>query len=398
MTLHSSATTSTAIHLFGFGTVGEGFYLLLHDAPQAHATISNIVVRSRSKARSLPDSAFQFSPEVTPSPFGAPLVVELIDQADDAFAIVSDALRKQIPAVSANKKMIATYLPQLLQLQESSTASLRYEGAVCGSIPILQLLDSYFGQEPLLSIQGIVNGTTNYILSAMQNNHTSYAEALKQAQGEGYAESDPTSDVKAWDAAYKLTLLNLHAFGEIISPKTILRMGIDTLDHSDLAFAKKKNKRIKLLATAQVVNHKLVTYVLPTFVANDSPFYHVDAEYNAIALEGKNVGQQFFKGKGAGAFPTASAVFADVQQVGKKLGYAYTKRKNPTALAADDASFLKVYIRTRTSALVTELPFASVTEGYIDQDYRYIIGTMSVANLKAYAPLIESDGGIIIAL
>jgi homoserine dehydrogenase len=397
MTLTSNAATPTSILLYGFGTVGEGLYLLLNDSLRPIAHVSDIVVRTKDKSRSLPQSAFLFAaPSDNASPF-TPTIVELIDRSEEALRIVTDALKKGIPCVSANKKMIATYLPDLLLLQDQSKSPFLYEGAVCGSIPILHLLDSYFAQEPFTALQGIVNGTCNYILSAMQNQQLSYATALEKAQAAGFAESDPTSDVKGWDAAYKLTILTLHAFGNVISPTAILRMGIDLLDDSDLAFAKKRNKKIKLIATAKVVNGELVTYVLPTFVDPESPFYSVDAEYNAIVLEGKNVGQQFYKGKGAGAFPTAAAVLSDIQNARLNKGYTLSKRSDALPTSSSSDALVKVYIRTRTAALITALPFTSVTEGYIDENYRYIVGTMRVAQLLEYARNIESDQGIIIA-
>jgi homoserine dehydrogenase len=397
MTLNSNAATHTSILLYGFGTVGEGLYLILNDTPQPIAQISNIVVRTKGKPRSLPQSAFLFAaPSENSSPF-APTVVELIDRSDEALRIVTDALKKGIPCVSANKKMIASHLPDLLLLQDQSKSPFLYEGAVCGSIPIIHLLDTYFAQEPFTALQGIVNGTCNYILSAMQNEQLSYATALEKAQAAGFAESDPTSDVKGWDAAYKLTILTLHAFGNVISPVAILRMGIDLLDDSDLAFAKKRNKKIKLIATAKVVNGALVTYVLPTFVEINSPFYTVDAEYNAIVLEGKNIGQQFYKGKGAGAFPTAAAVVSDIQNARLNKAYKLSKRSDGIPLSQSSDALIKVYIRTRTSALITALPFVSVAEGYIDEHYRYIVGTMRLAQLVEFAPEIENDQGIIIA-
>jgi homoserine dehydrogenase len=260
-------------------------------------------------------------------------VVELIDDAEAAYAIASRALRAGKPVVTANKRMIANKLPDLLRLQRETGVPFLYEAAVAGSIPILRVLEEHYANDPLHVIEGIVNGTTNYILSTMTRdrslNDPAYAGALKDAQAKGFAESDPTMDVEGWDASFKAVLLALHAYGATLRPDQVIRRGISSVRNGDIAFARREGAVIKLLARVRSTASGLCASVLPTLLPGGDPLARVDRELNAVRLEGAFSEGQWMVGKGAGAIPTASAVLSDLSAL--RGGYRYAYRKRVTA-------------------------------------------------------------------
>ncbi|MCW3077086.1 MAG: homoserine dehydrogenase, partial [Bacteroidetes bacterium] len=239
------------IGLFGFGCVGQGLYHVLNNSKGFTANITQIAVKDRTKERSLPTEIFTFNkydildnPEIN-------VIVELIDDADEAFEIVKYAIQKGKHVVTANKKLVATHLKELYELQEKHNVSLLYEASTCGSIPIIRTLEEYFDNEQLNKVSGIFNGTTNYILTKTINEKISYDAALKQAQEKGFAETDPTADVEGFDPKYKAVIIALHAFGVFAEPEKILNIGITTLHDNDIKYASEKGYKIKLVPTVK---------------------------------------------------------------------------------------------------------------------------------------------------
>ena len=391
------SNSNASIGLIGFGTVGEGLHLLLNHSNTVSAQIKQIVVKDRLKERSLPANQFQYELSSVLNNPAIDLVVELINNADDALLITTQSLKEGKPVVTANKKMIAENLTALSSLQSTYAGALYYEAAVCGSIPIIQLLERYFQFEPIKGLRGVFNGTSNFILTKIDEEKLDFDTALKQAQELGFAESDPTSDVGGYDALYKLVILTFHAFGTIVQPKDVLRFGIQNLSPRDIEFVRKSDRKIRLVPTAQLIDGKLALYVLPQLIEPNDALYSIRLETNAVELEGENTGKQFYSGLGAGAFPTSAAVLSDVQSALNGWKYAYRKQQL-TAVELTDELSIQVYVRTNNHSLLTSLPFTKVREGYIDNEYRYIIGQLSLEQLKKYAPLIEADGGIIIRL
>lgn len=391
------SNSNASIGLIGFGTVGEGLHLLLNHSNTVSAQIKQIVVKDRLKERSLPANQFQYELSSVLNNPAIDLVVELINNADDALQITTQSLKEGKPVVTANKKMIAENLTALSSLQSTYAGALYYEAAVCGSIPIIQLLERYFQFEPIKGLRGVFNGTSNFILTKIDEEKLDFDTALKQAQELGFAESDPTSDVGGYDALYKLVILTFHAFGTIVQPKDVLRFGIQNLSPRDIEFVRKSDRKIRLVPTAQLIDGKLALYVLPQLIEPKDALYSIRLETNAVELEGENTGKQFYSGLGAGAFPTSAAVLSDVQSALNGWKYAYRKQQLTTVELTNELS-IQVYVRTNNHSLLTSLPFTKVREGYIDNEYRYIIGQLSLEQLKKYAPLIEADGGIIIRL
>ncbi|RZK36405.1 MAG: homoserine dehydrogenase, partial [Hymenobacter sp.] len=188
--------TNITIGLFGFGVVGQGLHAVLERTPGLRARIGRIGVKNRTKARSLPAELFTFDKQDLLDDPGLDVIVELIDDADDAYLIVKEALLNGKAVVTANKKMLAEHLPELIELQKTTGTPLLYEAAACASLPVIRNLEEYYDTDLLASVEGIINGSTNYILTAMNRDGQPYAAALAKAQQLGFAESNPALDVE----------------------------------------------------------------------------------------------------------------------------------------------------------------------------------------------------------
>ena len=313
--------------LFGFGTVGQGTYQILQENPWLHLEIAGICIKNPGKERSLQQKCFTFRKEDILEDESIGLVVEAISDADEAFDIVKKALLAGKDVVTANKKMVCEHLAELLELQAGTGRILRYGAAVCGAIPVLDVLDAYLAHEPLQEVCGIVNGSTNFILGCMQDDKLDYQTALKQAQELGYAEADPALDVSGQDARNKLVITALHAFGQVLSPDEVVMRGIDSLPPFSVELAERSQKRMKLVAKVQRKNGRLYASVLPELLGSDHPLFSVDQENNRVLLQGKYSGLHQLSGRGAGALPTGTAVVADIREALAGRGYNYTKYK-----------------------------------------------------------------------
>ena len=293
------------IGLFGFGVVGEGIYKVLEEKPQLNAAIKKIVIKDNSKPRNAPSELFSTNADDILNDDEINVVVELISDADAAHDIIIKAFNKGKHVVSANKKLIADHHKELLDLQAKNNVSFLYEASVCGSVPIIRNLEEYFDNDLLNYVSGIVNGTTNYILTKMANENESYQDALKAAQESGFAEADPTADVEGFDASSKLAIITLHAFGKKIDVEQVIRKGITSLKVEDFKYAKEKNYTIKLIANSKI-NHQtgeITSTVLPTFVELNKTIALVNNEYNGVLIGSSLSDEQFLYGKGAGRFP-----------------------------------------------------------------------------------------------
>lgn len=369
------------IGLFGFGCVGQGLFHVLNNSKGFTANISKIAVKDKSKKRSLPENIFTFNkydilddPEIN-------VVVELIDDAEEAFEIVKYAIQKGKHVVTANKKLVATHLKELYDLQEKHGVSLLYEASTCGSIPIIRTLEEYFDNEQLNKVSGIFNGTTNYILTKTINDKISYTEALKEAQQKGFAESDPTSDVEGFDPKYKAVIIALHAFGVFAKPEEVLNIGITTLHENDIRYASEKGYKIKLVPTVKQVNGAVSIFVLPKFIKQQNALYFVDNEFNGVIVEGEFSGEQFLKGKGAGGHPTGAAVLSDISALSYDYKYAFKKLNQTFKSSITNNIFIKVYVRYNTIVDLQTLELENITEQYSGENYHYAVGLVNIETL-----------------
>ncbi|MGK6351137.1 homoserine dehydrogenase [Parapedobacter sp. DT-150] len=378
--------------IFGFGVVGQGLHDIIK-TKNLNLAIKRFVIKHPEKKRSLPAELFTTDASIVLDDPEINTIVELIDDADAAFDIVSTALRSGKNVVSANKKMIATHLEELVDIQHQYGTSLLYEGAVCGSIPIIRNLEEYYDNELLHSVTGIFNGSSNYILSKIFNENLEYATALKQAQDLGFAETDPTLDVGGFDAKFKLAIVASHAYGLYIAPDAILNLGIDKLDASDIRFAREKKVKIKLVPTAREINDKeVILYVLPKLVSPDNILYDVENEYNGVLVKAAFADEQFFYGKGAGGHPTGSAVLSDIAALRYGYRYEYKKHIEAGGLTYTTDWEIDVYLRYDDESLVEKLGFASVSERYYAQDFKYVIGRINLDHILKNKDIINREG------
>jgi homoserine dehydrogenase len=376
-------TKQLNIGLFGFGVVGEGIYEVLLQTPSLDASIKKICIKHPDKKRNADPSLFTTSYEDILDDPRINLVVELIDDAKEAYHIVTTALRRKKAVVSANKKMIAENLQELLLLQRETNTPFLYEAAVCGSIPILRNLEEYYDNDLLQSICGIVNGSTNYILTKIKEDKISYQQALIQAQQAGFAESDPSLDVEGYDAANKLVILLAHAYGMLVQPDKLLFSGITQLHPTDSAYASEKGYQVKLTAQARKLStDKVAAFVLPQFVTSESQLHNVKNEFNGIVIESKLADKQFLYGKGAGRFPTSSAVLSDIAALRYNYRYEYRKLNGLTRYQVSNDYYLKVYVSFDTWADINKWDFETLHEFHSTPTRQYLTGTIQIDKLS----------------
>jgi len=385
------------IGLFGFGVVGEGIYRVLQQTPSLSATIKKVCIKHPDKERSAPKSLFTTNYEEILNDPEIDLVVELIDDAKEAFKIVSTALRNKKPVVSANKKMIAEHLQQLIQLQSENEVSFLYEAAVCGSIPIIRNLEEYYDNDLLQSICGIVNGSTNYILTKIIDEGLSYGDALQKAQQLGFAESNPALDVEGLDPTNKLTILLAHAYGIIAKPEDLLHLGITRLHSTDTKFAEEKGYQVKLTAQAyKLSNGKVAAFVLPQFVRPESQLFAVKNEYNGVIIESKLADKQFLYGKGAGRYPTSSAVISDISALSYEYKYEYKKLNRKEKYTLTNNYYLKVFVSFNDWSEVNKWDFEQVSEFHSTEDRQYMLGLIHVEKLKSASWFLDASVSVVL--
>lgn len=379
MSFHKPLT----IGLFGFGVVGEGIYHVLRQTPSLQASVKKVCIKHPEKKRQAPAQLFTTSYDELLNDPEINLIVELIDDADEAYKIVTAAFRQGKSVVSANKKLIAEHLKELLWLQEEHNVSLLYEAAVCGSIPVIRNLEEYFDNDLLQSVCGIVNGSTNYILTKLSEGLT-YSEALLEAQQKGFAESNPSLDVEGFDPANKLTILLAHAYGLVNEPSHLLRQGITRLHAKDAAYAKEKGLKIKLIAQAKKLSDgKVAAFVLPQFIKEDSQLFNVSNEYNGVSIESKLADKQFFYGKGAGRYPTSSAVISDISAFSYNYKYEYKKLKRKEKASLTHNFYLRVFVSCAAWSDVNKWDFEQVDEYHSTFERQYIRGIIHAEKLQA---------------
>lgn len=351
------------IGLFGFGCVGQGLYDVLNNSRGFRSEIKKIVVKNPGKKRKLPIHYFAYDKNEILNDPEINLVVELIDNADDAFEIVKSALSNGKNVVTANKKMIAEHFEELVSLQVKYGTSVLYEASSCGSIPILRTLEEYYDNELLKAVSGIFNGSSNYILTKMQNENIDYQTALQQAKDLGFAESNPKLDVEGYDAKYKLMIVAGHSHGVFTRPEEVLNLGIQNLTLKDIEYAKKNNLKIRLIANTYKLDESRITlYVTPQFVTKDDPLYNVNYEYNAVTVEAAFSDKQLFIGKGAGGYPTGSAVLSDISANSYSYRYEYKKFHQADKYHYSTDVLLEIYARGENREALKEIDFETITE------------------------------------
>ncbi len=371
---------TSKIGLFGYGCVGQGFYKILQQSPNTNAEITKIVVKDKYKTRDLPDKHFFYQASDILLDNDINTVVELIDDADAAYDIVKSALKLGKNVVSANKKLIAEHLDELINLAQENQVTLLYEASVCASIPIIRTIEDYFKSDHIEGFQGICNGTTNYILSRTGQGLT-YDEALQEAQDLGFAESDPTLDVDGFDAKYKLAILLKHAFGVHAQPQQIFNCGIRHIKPAHVSFAEDRQAKLKLYSYAKQIEDKVIGFVAPFLVPQSHPNYNVENEFNAVNVNAEFAREQLFQGRGAGSVPTASAVLSDIQALQSGYFYSYTSVNDNYENAFTKDFYLNILLTAKDENSLDDLEFVHTENISVDGKNAFKTGWVHFKNL-----------------
>lgn len=370
------------IGLFGFGTVGRGLYDLLKAIPSPQVEIVRVCVRTPSKYADVTDVPFTDSADVL---FGDPevnFIVELIDDAEASWHIVRRALENRLPVVSGNKKMLARHLPELIEMQSRQGTALLYDASACGSIPVIRNLEEYYDNDLLISVKGILNGSSNFILSKIFNDGMPHPEALKLARELGFLESDPTLDLDGWDSLYKLVILTVHAFGVYVEPEQVFTFGITRMNDNDIRFARERDRRIKLVGHVEKCeDNRLTMSVMPQLISRSKYIYSVEDEFNGVVIKGAFYYKQFMFGQGAGAKPTSSAVMSDITACLYDYRYEYKKLNRDRVPRFSNDAVVRVYVRYEEELHLNMLEFEDITESYTSPEWRYVVGHVRLSAL-----------------
>lgn len=321
------------IGMMGLGTVGSGVLKMIQDNEGKIVNITGcrlhvktIVVHNTHKRRSVPlwDTYLTDNFDELLHDPDIPIVVEVMGGIHPAKERIAALLKAKKHVVTANKNLIATDGPELTKLAADNGVDLVYEASVAGGIPILRTITNSFPADKILEVRGIVNGTTNYILTKMNDNHLSYQQALKQAQDLGFAEADPTNDVAGFDAAYKMIILSQFSFGTRLTIDDLHVEGIENITSDDIKQADSFGYVIKLIGIARRVKESVFAEVAPVLVPKGTPLATVSNERNAVMVTGQAVGDVLFYGPGAGGLPTANSVLSDIIAVTQNIATGTT--------------------------------------------------------------------------
>ena len=380
------------VGLFGLGTVGEGIVNVINKTRYTNAEIKKICVRDASKQRNVevnPDLITENRWDILNDP-EINLIVEVISDPDAAFEIVSEALRRGISVVSGSKTMIARHLPELIKLQRENNTSLLYDASSCGSIPVIRNLEEYYDNDLLLEVKGILNGSSNYILSRVFDHNEKYQDALKTAIDLGFAEADPSFDIEGYDSLYKLIIITMHALGVYVKPEDIFTYGISHISDFDINYAREKRVKIKLVAqVVKISDSRFTMFVMPEFVPKSRYIYSVDDEYNGVVIRGECYDRQFMFGKGAGSLPTASSILSDMVAHHHGYKYEYKNMGYADIPAYTTDILLKVYVRYTDTPVPELLPFHSIQERYNSMEVNYVIGEIRLSKLMSHRQILD---------
>ncbi len=310
------------IGLIGLGTVGGGVFKVLKNFPDVE--IIKIAVKNIDKPRNIEDldrAMLTTDPyEIVNDP-ECTVVAELIGGVHPAYELIKKAIENGKHVVTANKELLAKHGEELFNYAEQHNVVILYEAAIAGGIPLIMPIKTILAGNKITKIEAILNGTTNYILTNMDENQSSYETVLKEAQELGYAEADPTGDVEGFDSAYKLTTLATITFNKRVKLENVYREGITKIKSEDIKYANELGYKIKLVAYAHIdENDNADVRVHPMFVSKDETLAHINFVKNAIALTGSPVGKITLSGAGAGEMPTASSVVGDILAIEREYG------------------------------------------------------------------------------
>lgn len=337
------------IAILGFGVVGSGVAEVLTQNKSIieKKLAESIEIKYILDLRDFPDSPFadkvihDFNiilddPEIS-------IVAEMMGGSHPAYDFSKACLLAGKNVVTSNKEVVSKFGTELLEIAKQNNVRYLFEASVGGGIPIIRPINNDLTANKITSIDGILNGTTNYILTQMNEHGTSFADALKDAQSKGYAEADPTADIEGIDAARKICILSALSFGKCLCADTISRQGITQITADDFAIAKSLGYTIKLIGHSEIIKSKIYADVAPRFVPLSNPLAHISDVYNGILVGANMLDNVLFYGKGAGKLPTASAVTADIIDIAEKMGTAACPTISWSNAEGDDISSEEEY-------------------------------------------------------
>lgn len=390
------------IAVLGYGVVGSGVAEIIekNSSGIANRAGNEVYVKKILDIRDFPGDRYQHlltkdSNEV----FGddtISIVVETIGGAGIAYEFTKRAIQSKKHVVTSNKELVATHGPELLKLAEENGVSYLFEASVGGGIPIIRPLYQCLAANEIHEIKGILNGTTNYILSKIKSEGVEFSAALKEAQEKGYAEANPTADVEGHDACRKIAILSSIAYNEFVDYKNIYTEGITKITPVDMKYAEQIGFSIKLIAVSRREEEGIFARVSPALVAKGHPLSNVEDVFNAIVVKGDAVGETMFYGRGAGKLPTASAVVADVIDIVKhidlnnKVKWKITEENNVVDIVESET---KMFVRMKMEDVHKAAGIAEQYLGEIEKlkpedeasrnELAFITGKMKEKELRA---------------
>ncbi|WP_019533504.1 homoserine dehydrogenase [Paenibacillus ginsengihumi] len=357
------------VGLLGLGTVGTGVVRIVEGHREdllgqtgSSIEIAKILVQDKSKTRSISvpeDKLTESARDVIENP-DIQVVIEVMGGIETAKSYILEALERGKHVVTANKDLMALHGPEILAKAAEKGCDVYYEASVAGGIPIIRTLIEGFSSDRITKIMGIVNGTTNYILTKMSQEGAAYEEVLKEAQALGYAEADPTSDVEGLDAARKMAILGTLGFHVNVALADVSVKGISGVSKEDIAYAKRLGYEVKLLGIAERQDDQISVSVQPTMVRASHPLASVNGVFNAVYVYGEAVGETMFYGPGAGEMPTATSVVADLVAVvrnlnlginGRQVFVPYKEKKLKTDEQIASKYFIRLHVADKAGVL-----------------------------------------------
>jgi homoserine dehydrogenase len=388
------------IAVLGYGTIGSGVAAVLktNRGIIARKAGEEIGIKYILDLRDFPDdenadriihdySVILQDPEIR-------IVVEAMGGVEPAYTFARQAIEAGKHFVTSNKALIAEYGAELIALGASHRVNVFFEASVGGGIPILRPLNTSLSSEDILEITGILNGTTNYMLTKMSEEGSEFADVLKEAQEKGYAEADPTADIEGYDACRKIAILTSLAAGRQVNYTDIHTEGITSITAADMKYAAAMNRRIKLLATSRKAGDSYCVMVAPFLIGADHPLSMVNDVFNAVFVRGNMVGETMFYGAGAGALPTASAVVADIIDAARHMEEHTPIQWDPEnlTLVSEKKMACAYFVRTTADPEAIEDAFGNVTyvkaEG-IEGEQAFVTGIMDGATYAEAAGRID---------
>ena len=376
------------VAVFGYGTVGSGTVEVIMDNNDViSARVGDkLDVKAILDLRDFPGDKYEgrivHDVDVIINDPEIAIICETMGGVGAAYKFTKMALEAGKSVCTSNKELVALHGPELLKIAKEHNCSYKFEASVGGGIPIIRPLQDALTAEVIQSVCGIVNGTTNYMLTKMEKEGAEFDAVLKEAQANGYAEADPTADIEGHDACRKIAILSSLVYGKTIRSEEIPTEGITNISARDMKYAKQLSRKIKLIARYESNGGMRYAMVAPFMLTSDDPLYHVDDVFNAIKVTGNMLGDAMFYGKGAGKLATASAVVGDVVECAKNLGRNIPCDWTDEVVTLKDKELSKRRFFVRVGAEVTEeakelFPVEEVVKvGFFDE-FAFVTKVMS---------------------